>query len=104
MSEHEGFCVPLVEAMYFDKPIVAYDSLCAVRETLGGGGVLLEDNDPLVAAMVIGRMLEDKTLSDAVISGQRERLKDFRNENTSRMFETYIKSFIEKTHGKNSDG
>jgi glycosyltransferase involved in cell wall biosynthesis len=103
MSEHEGFCVPLVEAMYFDIPIVAYDSPCAVKETLGGAGVLLEDNDPLVAAMVIGKILEDKDLSDAIIAGQRERLKDFRHEKVSRMFETYIKGFVERTHGKNSD-
>jgi glycosyltransferase involved in cell wall biosynthesis len=103
MSEHEGFCVPLVEAMYFDKPIVAYDSPCAIRETLGGGGVLLEDNDPLVAAMVIGKILEDKELSDAIIAGQRERLKDFHHEKVSRLFETYIKGFIARMYAKNSD-
>ncbi|MDR2446409.1 MAG: glycosyltransferase family 4 protein [Treponema sp.] len=102
MSEHEGFCVPLLEAMYFDKPIVAYDSLCAVKETLGGCGVLLENDDPLVAAMIIGKILEDKELSDAIIAGQRERLKDFRYENVSRMFETYIKGFVGRTYAENS--
>jgi len=35
MSEHEGFCIPLVESMYFDVPIVAYNST-AVPDTLGG--------------------------------------------------------------------
>jgi glycosyltransferase involved in cell wall biosynthesis len=104
MSEHEGFCVPLLEAMCFDKPIVAYDSPCAVRETLGGSGVLLEDGDPLVAALVVERILEDKSLSDAVIAGQRERLKDFRHEKISRVFERYIKGFVERAHDKNSDG
>ncbi|MDR0558059.1 MAG: glycosyltransferase [Treponema sp.] len=94
MSEHEGFCVPLVEAMHFDKPIVAYDSPCAVGETLGGAGVLLEDNDPLVAALMIGKILEDKDLRDAVIAGQRERLKDFSHEKVSRLFETYIQGFV----------
>jgi glycosyltransferase involved in cell wall biosynthesis len=104
MSEHEGFCVPLVEAMYFDKPIVAYDSPCAVRETLGGSGVLLEDNDPLVAALVVGRILEDKALSEAVIAGQRERLKYFRHERIARVFDACIKSFVGKRRDKNSDG
>ena len=44
LSEHEGFCVPLLEAMAFDVPVVAYDA-GAVRETLRGGGVLLRDKD-----------------------------------------------------------
>ena len=44
MSEHEGFCVPLVEAMYFGVPIVAYDS-SAIADTLGGAGILLKNKD-----------------------------------------------------------
>lgn len=45
MSEHEGFCVPLTEAMYFDVPIVAR-AAAAIPDTLGGGGILVRDNDP----------------------------------------------------------
>src|SRR5207248_8527384 len=40
MSEHEGFCVPLIEAMWFDIPVLAYDA-AAVPETLGKAGLLL---------------------------------------------------------------
>ena len=51
-SEHEGFCVPLLEAMHYRVPIVAYAST-AVPETLGDAGVLLDAKDPcLVAAAV----------------------------------------------------
>lgn len=45
MSEHEGFCVPVVEAMYFSVPIVAYDS-SAIPDTLGHAGVLVKSKDP----------------------------------------------------------
>lgn len=47
LSEHEGFCVPLLEAMSFDVPILAYAST-AVPATLGGSGVLLHRKDPPV--------------------------------------------------------
>ena len=40
MSEHEGFCIPLVESMHFDIPIIAYDA-GAIPDTLGGAGILL---------------------------------------------------------------
>jgi glycosyltransferase involved in cell wall biosynthesis len=42
LSEYEGFCISLVEAMYFHIPIIAYKA-AAVPETLGGGGILLDD-------------------------------------------------------------
>lgn len=44
MSEHEGFCMLLVEAMYFGVPIAAYDS-SAIIATLGGNGNLLKGKD-----------------------------------------------------------
>ena len=49
LSEHEGFCVPLVEAMLFDVPIIAYDK-CAVGETLGKGSILIKDKNFLEIA------------------------------------------------------
>ena len=76
LSEHEGFCVPLVEAMYFDVPVVAYSS-SAVPSTLGGSGVLLDDKSPVFVARVIDRLLSDKALKEHVIDTQRKRLQDF---------------------------
>lgn len=73
MSDHEGFCVPLVEAMYFDLPIVAKNS-SAVGETLGGCGILLEDNDPEKAAEALHQVLSDSTYREEILSGQRARL------------------------------
>src|SRR5258705_405489 len=49
MSEHEGFCVPLVEAMAADVPVLAY-AAAAVPDTLGGAGVQFAPKDPEFAA------------------------------------------------------
>ncbi len=76
MSEHEGFCVPLVEAMLFDVPIVAFDST-AISSTLGGSGILLKRKDPVLAAKAIEQVMRDQTLRAEMIEGQRQRLRDF---------------------------
>ena len=94
MSEHEGFCVPLVESMYFDVPIIAYAG-AAVPETLGGSGVLLSDKDPLVTAGVINKVISDAELKEEILEGQRWRLKDFYYENVSQQFKKYLEDFIE---------
>ncbi len=77
MSEHEGFCVPLVEAMYFDKPIVAYGA-SAISGTLGKGGLLLQDKDPHMAAAVIDRVVRDAALRTWISERQREKMKEYR--------------------------
>jgi glycosyltransferase involved in cell wall biosynthesis len=76
MSEHEGFGVPLVEAMLMDVPILAR-ACAAVPHTLGGAGVQF-DGDPLdeVAEMAF-RLATDRGLRAAVIAGQRKRLSAF---------------------------
>ena len=76
LSEHEGFCVPLVEAMAADVPIVAY-AAGAVPETLGGAGLLFEPRDLEVAAELLGSVVYDRGLRDGVLEGQRRRLRDF---------------------------
>ena len=79
MSEHEGFCVPIVEAMHFRKPIVAYAST-AIPETLGKGGLLLDSKNPELAAGAINRILEDASLRNYLLSRQEEELKRFQYE------------------------
>ncbi len=99
MSEHEGFCVPLVEAMYFDSPIIAYDS-SAISETLGGSGILLQSKDMKKAAFALHEVLNDSSLSEKIISNQRERLKDFSYENISKLFMEHFESVLKMTEGK----
>ena len=76
LSEHEGFCVPLVEAMAADVPIVAY-AAGAVPETLGGAGLLFAPKDLEVAAELLGSVVYDRDVRAAVLDGQRRRLQDF---------------------------
>ena len=76
LSEHEGFCVPLVEAMAADVPIVAY-AAGAVPETLGGAGLLFAPKDLEVAAELLGSVVYDRDIRAGVLEGQRRRLQDF---------------------------
>jgi L-malate glycosyltransferase len=76
LSEHEGFCVPLVEAMAADVPIVAY-AAGAVPETLGGAGILFAPKDLEVAAELLGSVVYDRAVRERVLEGQRRRFQDF---------------------------
>jgi glycosyltransferase involved in cell wall biosynthesis len=75
-SEHEGLCVPLLEAMSFSVPVVARAE-AAVPETVGDGGLLLETDDPLVYAAAIGRVIYDLPLRRRLIAAGHRRLADF---------------------------
>ena len=76
LSEHEGFCVPLVEAMAADVPVLAY-AAGAVPETLGGAGLLFAPKDLEVAAELLGTVVYDRAVRAGVLEGQRRRLQDF---------------------------
>lgn len=92
MSEHEGFCVPLAEAMYFKIPIVAY-SAAAVPETLGNGGVLLESKDPDRVAEAIDRVIRDPEVRAGISAGQTEILEQLSRDRVgSRLMECLKKA------------
>ena len=93
MSEHEGFCVPLLEAMSFEKPIIAFDS-SAVGETLGGSGILVDDKDPVFISLLIDRTVKDERLRRQIIEKQNERLKDFSYEKVKESFIKGLGEFI----------
>lgn len=93
MSEHEGFCVPLVEAMYFGVPILAYDA-CAIPDTLGDSGILLKRKDPLEAAMVANRILTDTVLRRELVSQQRQRQQAFSYQKVRATLEAQLKEFL----------
>ena len=93
MSEHEGFCVPLTEAMFFRKPVVAY-KCCAVPETLGGSGVLVENKNYPEIAGIINRLICDQGYRESVIKSQDSRLKDFRYEVVRDQLIEYLREFL----------
>jgi glycosyltransferase involved in cell wall biosynthesis len=76
LSEHEGFAVPLLEAMAACVPVFAYDS-SAISETLGGAGVCWSPKDLEFAAELLGQVAFDRDLREKVIARQLARLDDF---------------------------
>jgi glycosyltransferase involved in cell wall biosynthesis len=76
-SEHEGFCIPLLEGMAFDVPVLAY-AAAAVPETMDGAGVLFREKAAGPVAEMMDRLTTDAALRDAVIAGQRRRMERYR--------------------------
>ena len=76
MSEEEGFGMALVEAMFYQVPVLAYES-GAVPETLGGSGVLLPTCEPDEIAEVLDTVIRNPVTRDQVIIGQQRRVESF---------------------------
>ena len=77
LSEHEGFCVPLQEAMHKGVPVVAFDA-GAVAETLHGGGVLLDDKRPEEVAALLAEVRGDPVMRRAVLDTQERAIQEIR--------------------------
>jgi len=84
LSEHEGFCLPLLESMVFDLPVAAYGAT-AVPSTLGGAGVLLSDRRADRTAELVDILARDAALRDRVIAGQRRRIREYRGTDHGRI-------------------
>ena len=78
LSEHEGFCLPLMEAMHFGIPVLAY-AAAAIPDTLGNSGVLIrEKNFPAIAEMA-AILCDEQDLRKKIIRGQYNRLEEFKS-------------------------
>jgi L-malate glycosyltransferase len=75
-SEHEGFCVPLVEAMHHEVPIVAY-AAAAIPETLGNAGLLLHEKEPCSVAAAVHRVVRDDALRRQLAEAGTRRVPTF---------------------------
>jgi glycosyltransferase involved in cell wall biosynthesis len=86
VSEHEGFCVPLVEAMALKVPIAAY-AMAAIPETLGDAGIAWTEHDSLLMAESIDRIVRDSAVRNALGErGYRRYESLFTNEKVERIF------------------
>jgi glycosyltransferase involved in cell wall biosynthesis len=92
LSEHEGFCVPLIESMAADVPVLAY-AAGAVPETLGGAGVLFAPKDLELAAEALGMLVYDRPFRESILAGQRRRLADFAPAQVERRLHDVIQQF-----------
>jgi glycosyltransferase involved in cell wall biosynthesis len=76
LSEHEGFCVPLVECLHLGIPVVAYGA-AGVPGTLGDGGILLDSKAPQRVAETVARVLTDPALAQGLRAAGKQRLERF---------------------------
>ena len=91
LSEHEGFCVPLVEAMATGVPVLAFGA-AAVPETLSGAGICFTPKDLERAAELLGLLVYDDKLRSSVLAGQKQRLADFSTVRTARALDRMIEA------------
>jgi L-malate glycosyltransferase len=73
-SEHEGFCVPIVESFYMEVPVLAY-AATAVPATMDGAGVLYHDKDPAYVAALIDAVVSNCPVQEAIVAGQLEAVR-----------------------------
>ena len=100
LSEHEGFCVPLVEAMYFGIPIIAYNS-SAIADTLGDGGMLTNDKSPKLVAEMVDCLVSNQKVREYIIEQQKKQLQRFEYDRVTGLFEQYLKRFLAEGQGEN---
>jgi glycosyltransferase involved in cell wall biosynthesis len=88
-SEHEGFCVPLVEAFHMGVPVIAYAST-AVPATMDGAGVLYETKDPVRVAALLDAVVTDRHLRSRIVDGQYEALARLEARDFGRVLLTFV--------------
>ena len=93
LSEHEGFCVPILESMALGLPIVAYDA-GAIAETMGGGGLLTGSKDPLEIAVTVHGLLSDDALRARNVEVGRARADELSLHSTGPQFLKAISDWL----------
>ena len=93
LSEHEGFCVPLLEAMHHGVPVIAYGA-GAVPETLGTGGLLLDDPAPHAVAAAVARVVGDGGTRARLADAGRARAAHFSLERTRAALAGIVRQWV----------
>ena len=97
MSEHEGFCIPLVEAMYRKIPVIAYDA-GAVGETLGGSGILFKEKNFEAIAEAMHLVTTDQDVRKKIAAAQTARLTAFSRDKTEEKLKTFLQPFLNRNN------
>lgn len=93
LSDHEGFCMPLVEAMQFEVPII-YFKCTAVTDTMNGSGVAVTNRNPEQIAYQINKLVIDDEYRKSIISSQRKRLNELDADNLIPKYQTLFEKII----------
>lgn len=91
-SDHEGFCVPIVEAMSYGVPVLAY-AAAAVPETMGDSGILVYDWNVVRVAEMMNLVIRDRELREKVVASQYRNLQRFTDEQAYQRLQAVI-SFL----------
>jgi glycosyltransferase involved in cell wall biosynthesis len=94
-SDHEGFCVPIIEAMHRSVPVVAYGA-AAVPETVGSGGVVLPSKEPTLVAAAVHRLLGDPVLLETARAAGRAQAARYTLEAAQQAFRASVSEAIER--------
>ncbi len=94
LSEHEGYCVPLVEAMLMGVPVMAFDA-GAVAETLRGGGVLLKEKRPEVVSELLHCLCHEPRLRQAVLATQAQAVAEVRRVDFGALLLAHLRPVLE---------
>jgi glycosyltransferase involved in cell wall biosynthesis len=92
-SDHEGFCVPLVEAMGHGVPVVAY-GVAAVPETVDDAGIVLANKDPLTFAAAVARVVADEQLRRRLAAAAARRVATYSVDRSTERFVELIAEAI----------
>ncbi len=93
-SLHEGFCVPLLESMYFRVPILARRA-AAIPHTLGDAGVTFDSLDIPLLAEVMEEMVTNRSLREALSSRMERRLQEFDASRTEKRLRDYLEALAD---------
>ncbi len=93
LSEHEGFCIPLLEAMAFDVPVLAFNAT-GVPYAMGEAGILVNRKRYDVIGELIDLLAHDESLRQRVISRQRQRLAEFAPDVTAERLRRHVEDHI----------
>jgi glycosyltransferase involved in cell wall biosynthesis len=93
LSEHEGFCAPLLEAFHADVPVIARPN-AAIPEVAGDAAILVEDRDPAVAAELIHLAAADGELRGELVERGRRRLQAYAAPELARRLRALVESTL----------
>jgi glycosyltransferase involved in cell wall biosynthesis len=95
LSEHEGYCVPLIEAFHFGVPVMAFDA-GAVPETLHDAGILIREKRIDEIAHMAHTIVSNPEMSESIINGQDRVLQEQSSRDDSALLLNFVEQALKK--------
>jgi glycosyltransferase involved in cell wall biosynthesis len=98
LSEHEGYCVPLIEAYRFGVPVMAFEA-GAVAETMDGAGILIREKRLEDIAEMAQMLIHGRGLQERIVERQFEALTRIDRRDDAALLEGFIKQIADGGSG-----